>query len=768
MLLGLACLAVLDCSLDKQREQLSQRISAERNSIEPVTSIRRDTRKTYVTLLERWLAPLQDRPKLEKGLHEQTAGLLRLSQDFLQATALTPAEHQHRAVLAADITAWIAFIDQILGSAAGREMAPEAREHLDTIDRHSDAILTVTLDGANQDAAWQSLNQKDDWSHVAIVVLLALLLIYLLVWHLRSLAARKVAEVHRQQQQQEEQSQMLDCMVRERTAELVAANHELSQSTLRLRESERRFQSTFEQAAIGMAIVGADGKMLQVNRRLCEIVGYTEDELLTLRFQDVTHPDDLAADLEPHRALRSGELASYSRHKRYVRKDGDIVWINLAVATVRDESGKKLDYFVSAFEDITAAKRAEVALQESEEKFRRLFDSAHDAIMTLEPPTWRFTDANPATLAMFKAKDVADFTSHGPYDLSPEKQPDGRTSGDAARAMIDTAMSEGSAFFEWTHKRIDGQEFPATVLLTRMERGGQQFLQSTVRDMSKQKQLELELGHARKLEAVGQLAAGIAHEINTPAQYVGDGVHFLKEAFEGYQRLVSQYRRAVEVLATAGGQDALVSEIRAIEEDIDIAYLDANVPGSFESCQDGISRITTIVRAMKEFAHPDQTEMAPADLNQALQTTLAVAKNEYKYVADVATEFGDLPPVLCHVGDLNQVFLNLIVNAAHAIGDVVGQGGGKGTIRITACREGDLARIDIADTGSGIPEAIRSRIFDPFFTTKEVGKGSGQGLAIARSIVVTKHHGSLTFESELGKGTTFTIRLPIAGERDSA
>jgi PAS domain S-box-containing protein len=768
MLLGLACLAVLDCSLDKQREQLSQRISAERNSIEPVTSIRRDTRKTYVTLLERWLAPLQDRPKLEKGLHEQTAGLLRLSQDFLQATALTPAEHQHRAVLAADITAWIAFIDQILGSAAGREMAPEAREHLDTIDRHSDAILTVTLDGANQDAAWESLNQKDDWSHVAIVVLLALLLIYLLVWHLRSLAARKVAEVHRQQQQQEEQSQMLDCMVRERTAELVAANHELSQSTLRLRESERRFQSTFEQAAIGMAIVGADGKMLQVNRRLCEIVGYTEDELLTLRFQDVTHPDDLAADLEPHRALRSGELASYSRHKRYVRKDGDIVWINLAVATVRDESGKKLDYFVSAFEDITAAKRAEVALQESEEKFRRLFDSAHDAIMTLEPPTWRFTDANPATLAMFKAKDVADFTSHGPYDLSPEKQPDGRTSGDAARAMIDTAMSEGSAFFEWTHKRIDGQEFPATVLLTRMERGGQQFLQSTVRDMSKQKQLELELGHARKLEAVGQLAAGIAHEINTPAQYVGDGVHFLKEAFEGYQRLVSQYRRAVEVLATAGGQDALVSEIRAIEEDIDIAYLDANVPGSFESCQDGISRITTIVRAMKEFAHPDQTEMAPADLNQALQTTLAVAKNEYKYVADVATEFGDLPPVLCHVGDLNQVFLNLIVNAAHAIGDVVGQGGGKGTIRITACREDDLARIDIADTGSGIPEAIRPRIFDPFFTTKEVGKGSGQGLAIARSIVVTKHHGSLTFESEVGKGTTFTIRLPIAGERDSA
>jgi PAS domain S-box-containing protein len=767
MLLGLVGLGVLDKSFDRQRELLSQRLSAERNNIEPVTSLRRDTRKTYVALLERWLQPPGQWPDLESALQAQTTTLLLSSRDFLQGTALTTAEHRNRTALAADLADWVAFVGRIIGSAAGPEVRAEARERLAEIDRRCAAILTANVDAAKQDdAAREALNRKDGWGHVAIVVLLALLLIYLLVWYLHNLTTRRVTEAVRRQQQQKEQSGMLECMVRERTAELEASHQELSQTISRLRESERRFQTTFEQAAVGMAIVGPDGKLLQVNRRLCEIVGYTGDELVRLRVQDITHPEDLPPDLEAFRALRSGQVATHSRCKRYLRKDGEIVWIKLAVAAVRDEAGP-LDYLVAAYEDITQAKRAELALQESEEKFRRLFDCAHDAIMTLEPPTWRFTDANPATLAMFNAKSVAEFTAYGLCDLSPEKQADGRASDDAALALIGTAMREGSAYFEWTHKRIDGQEFPVTVLLTRMPRAGQPFLQATVRDISKQKQLEIELGHAHKLEAVGQLAAGIAHEINTPAQFVGDGVHFLKEAFEGYRRLVRPYRRAVDVLATGGGQEALLSEIRAIEEEIDLSYLDANVPGSFESCQDGISRITTIVRAMKEFAHPDQREKASADLNQALLTTLAVAKSEYKYVADVVTQLGDLPPVLCHVGDLNQVFLNLIVNAAHAIGDVVGQSGTRGAIRITTLQEGDLARIDIADTGSGIPEAIRHRIFDPFFTTKGVGKGTGQGLSIARSIVVTKHRGSLTVESEVGKGSTFTIRLPIEEGPDS-
>jgi PAS domain S-box-containing protein len=267
-------------------------------------------------------------------------------------------------------------------------------------------------------------------------------------------------------------------------------------------------------------------------------------------------------------------------------------------------------------------------------------------------------------------------------------------------------------------------------------------------DVTQLKQRSQQDTQAQKLQAVGQLAAGVAHEINTPIQYVGDNAEFLRQSFLD-----------LTAVLTGIGELPPGSELRAAGEKIDLAWLLEEIPKAIDGTQEGIGRVAELVRALKDFAHPDSPEMTLLDLNHALAGTLTVARNELKYVAEVVTDFGALPPVLCHGGSLNQVFLNLLVNAAHAI--AAAHPGTRGKITVTSRNEPGGVLISVADTGTGIPEAIRNRIFEPFFTTKAVGKGTGQGLALALAIV-QKHKGSLTFESVEGAGTTFFVRLPKA------
>jgi signal transduction histidine kinase len=223
-------------------------------------------------------------------------------------------------------------------------------------------------------------------------------------------------------------------------------------------------------------------------------------------------------------------------------------------------------------------------------------------------------------------------------------------------------------------------------------------------------------------------------------------------------------RRAVQSAGDVATAARLADEA---DKAADLDYLLQTAPLALGSSIEGLERIATIVRSMKEFAHPDQARKTFADLNQAIRGTLVIAHNEYKYVAELDTQFGELPPVECYLGEINQVVLNLLVNAAHAIADVVKDTGKLGKLTVRTRRVGDAVEISIEDTGTGIPETARDNVFDPFFTTKEVGKGTGQGLAIARSVIVKKHGGALHFESECGKGTTFFIRLPISTHIDA-
>ncbi len=296
---------------------------------------------------------------------------------------------------------------------------------------------------------------------------------------------------------------------------------------------------------------------------------------------------------------------------------------------------------------------------------------------------------------------------------------------------------------------------------------GRSALHGFLLDITERKQLETQLVHAQKLESIGELAAGIAHEINTPTQFVGDNTRFLQDAFAAIwpvlEKCLALHTQAAAGQATAALCEDVAQALRAA----DLDYLKDEIPKAIQQSLDGVQRIATIVRAMKDFSHPDADGFQVVDLNRAIDSTLTVARNEWKYVANVTTDLAaDLPAVSCLPGEINQVLLNVIVNAAQAIREVVGDAAaGKGEIRVSTRRDGEWVEIRIADSGPGIPPAIRGRIFDPFFTTKEVGKGTGQGLAIAHNVVVKRHHGAITFDTAVGRGTTFIIRLPLDNVR---
>ncbi len=288
-------------------------------------------------------------------------------------------------------------------------------------------------------------------------------------------------------------------------------------------------------------------------------------------------------------------------------------------------------------------------------------------------------------------------------------------------------------------------------------------LAGTMLDVTRWREMEEQLRQAQKMESIGQLAAGIAHEINTPIQFIGDNTRFVTDGFLSYLRL----REKVNAILASHPDQDIPARIAAAENEADLAYQLSEVPKALEQTLEGVERVATIVRAMKEFSHPGSVEPVPTDLNHQIENTTVISRNSWKYVANLELRLAaDLPLVPLSTGDFNQVLLNLIVNAAQAIEDAIKQGLCQGQGRITiATRLADgHVEMTVADDGIGIPAEIRERIYDPFFTTKEVGRGSGQGLTIARAVIVERHHGTISCASEPGKGATFTVTLPLTSQ----
>jgi PAS domain S-box-containing protein len=316
--------------------------------------------------------------------------------------------------------------------------------------------------------------------------------------------------------------------------------------------------------------------------------------------------------------------------------------------------------------------------------------------------------------------------------------------------------------FEATARRRNGQTFPLDISLVALPLSEHNLTCAMLEDRAEARRMEMELRQAQKLEAVGQLSAGLAHEINTPCQYIGDHAAFVESALADVARVLSSYRQLVQAAEQGPVDPAGLATLRQEEREADLDYCLERLPRATEGIVQGVQRVAAIVAAMKSFARTDWSEANSVDVNELVGNVLTVTRHDLQAVADVETDLQPVPPIVGHGGDLHQALYHVVRNAIDAIVERTRGGSERGKISVRSRREQQGVTVTVADTGCGISEAIRNRVFEPFFTTKPVGKGTGQGLAVAWSIVVERHRGRLTFDSTQGQGTAFHLHLPWA------
>lgn len=456
----------------------------------------------------------------------------------------------------------------------------------------------------------------------------------------------------------------------------------------------------------------------------------------------------LAADYFIAPILENGQVVGAVLVLRDAALRLDYEW---TVRNQREELARQVDERTAdLLHQVNVRARAEAALLASQTRLAGITDSLVEGVVVIDRQG-RVAFANPSARRLLRCEDCDDaLDGLGLDELVLLRTADGPVSLLDAPPCDDDAtlvLAGGntlSASYSRTHAGGDNGD----VILS-------------FRDIGSLKQAQHEAMQSARLASIGQLAAGIAHEINTPIQYIGDNLRYVADTLNRFDRGLE----AGNALAAAADRAGLAEATAAYHSVLAAEQLDevrAELPDAVAESLDGVAQISRIVLSMKEFSHPGTTAKTSTDINRALDSTLMVSRNSWKHVAQVVTEFDpDLPPVLCHAGELNQVFLNLVLNAAHAIED-----SGKplpGRIHLSTRHDGDWVDIQVSDSGTGIPAAIVGHVFDPFFTTKPVGKGTGQGLAICRDVVTVKHGGTLSVEGRDGQGALFTIRLPVDG-----
>jgi two-component system cell cycle sensor histidine kinase/response regulator CckA len=532
--------------------------------------------------------------------------------------------------------------------------------------------------------------------------------------------------------------------------ELELQNEELRSAQEQLEEARARYFDLYETAPVGYFTLNRAGVIQEANLTAADLLGMPRDKLLEqplTRFilpadQDIYYLHGRQLVEKHGREVSEFRVLTNGREPRWVRFE------EIAVTDARGDLVRR-----AIMSDIDAQMRAEATLRASEARHRILFEKSRDALMTLAPPDWRLSSGNATTLALFGVRDQGDLQSRSLSAYSPVQQPDGSLSADRAAALLDSAMVEGSRYYEWTFKRLSGEEFPATVLLTRIEIDGRTLLQATVRDETEVKRMQASLSQQDRLASMGMLAAGVAHEINNPLANVLYNVETLAEDLP---RLAGAVERCVRALCTEQGPQALEGivgqDAGMLQPEVLRDFID-RAREAFNSAQ----RVKTISRAIGTFARVESTERSRVDLNYTIRCAITMAQNDIKFRARLATDLATLPAVWASEGKLSQVFLNLLINAAQAFeGDDLQ----KNEIQIRTWAEGEDVFAEVKDNGKGISRETSERIFEPFFTTKRVGEGSGLGLAICRNIV-TDFGGHIRVESKLGEGTRFVIHLPV-------